>query len=85
MAAGLASLMPRSADPCAVPAAPMAPELFDDPTRMDVHTDVYAFGVMLFQMAMGKVPFSGQTWQELAHLQRTQPPPPLSPQSAVLS
>src|SRR5207248_4547939 len=58
---------------------------FDDPTRMDVRTDVYALGVMLFQMAMGKLPFTGQTWQEVAHLQRTQPLPPLSPPSAVLS
>src|SRR5262249_52787683 len=82
---GLAALMPRSADPGAVPATHLAPELFDEPTRMDVRTDVYAFGVMLFQMATGKVPFSGQTWQELVHLQRTQPPPPLSQQSEVLT
>src|SRR5262249_16874377 len=82
---GLALLTPPSADPGAGPATHMAPELFDDTTRMEVCTDVYAFGVMLFQMAMGKVPFTGQTWQELAHLHRTQPLPPLSPQSAVLS
>jgi len=82
---GLASLMSRSADLGAVPATHLAPELFDDPARMDVRTDVYAFGVMLFQMAMGKVPFTGQTWQELAHLQRTQPPPPLSPQCAAFA
>jgi tetratricopeptide (TPR) repeat protein len=82
---GLALLTLGSADPGAVPVTHMAPELFDEPTRMDVRTDVYAFGVMLFQMAMGTVPFTGHTWQELAHLQRTQPPPPLSPQSAVLS
>src|SRR5262249_35173156 len=82
---GLALLAPMSADTGAAPATHLAPEIVDDPARMDVHTDVYAFGVMLFQMAMGKVPFSEQTWQELAHLQRTQPPPSLSPQSAALS
>jgi tetratricopeptide (TPR) repeat protein len=62
----------------------MAPELFDDPRQADVRADIYAFGVLLFQMATGKLPFSGQTWQELAHLHRTQPLPALSPQLASL-
>lgn len=82
---GLALLTPPSADTGGDRVTHLAPELCADPTRMDVRTDVYAFGVMLFQMAMGKVPFAGQTWQELVHLQRTQPLPPLSPPSAVLS
>lgn len=63
----------------------MAPELFDDPRHADVRADIYAFGALLFQMATGTLPFTGHTWQELAHLHRTQPPPPLSPQCAVLS
>ena len=63
----------------------MAPELFDAPEQADVRADVYAFGVLLFQMATGTLPFTGHTWQELAHLQRTQPPPPLGAEAAVLS
>ena len=63
----------------------MAPELFDDPRQADGRADIYAFGVLLFQMATGTLPFTGHTWQELAHLHRTQPPPALSPQSAILS
>jgi tetratricopeptide (TPR) repeat protein len=63
----------------------MAPELFVDPQQVDVRSDVYAFGVLLFQMATGKLPFTGQTWQELAQAHHTQPPPPLSPQTAVFS
>jgi tetratricopeptide (TPR) repeat protein len=63
----------------------MAPELFDAPQQADVRTDIYAFGVMLFQMATGTLPFTGQTWQELVQLQRTQPPPPLGVEAAVLS
>ena len=62
----------------------MAPELFDDPRQGDVRADIYAFGVLLFQMATGQLPFTGQTWQELAHLHRTQPLPALSPQLAGL-
>jgi hypothetical protein len=62
----------------------MAPELFDSPQQADVRADIYAFGVLLFQMATGKLPFTGHTWQELAQAHRTQPPPPLTPQSAVL-
>jgi tetratricopeptide (TPR) repeat protein len=58
----------------------MAPELFDDPRQADVRADIYAFGVLLFQMATGKLPFSGHTWEELAHLHRTEPLPALSPQ-----
>jgi serine/threonine protein kinase len=63
----------------------MAPELFDTPQQVDVRADVYAFGVMLFQMATGTLPFMGQTWQEWAHLQRTQPPPLLNAEAALLS
>ena len=62
----------------------MAPELFDDPRQVDIRADIYAFGVLLFQMATGQLPFTGQTWQELAHLHRTQPLPALSPQLAGL-
>jgi tetratricopeptide (TPR) repeat protein len=63
----------------------MAPELFEADQPADVRTDIYAFGVLLFQMATGKLPFSGHTWQELAQAHRSQPLPPLSPPSAVLS
>jgi tetratricopeptide (TPR) repeat protein len=63
----------------------MAPELFDAPQPADVRADIYAFGVLLFQMATGRPPFIGQTWQELAQAHRTQPPPALSPPAAVFS
>ena len=78
-------LGPSRTGPVAGTCTHMAPELFDAPQQADVRTDIYAFGVLLFQMAEGKLPFTGSTWQELAHLHRTQSPPPLSPQSAVLS
>jgi tetratricopeptide (TPR) repeat protein len=55
----------------------MAPEQFEDAKHVDVRADIYSFGVMLFQMVRGSLPFQGRTWEELAHLHRTAPPPPL--------
>jgi len=56
----------------------MAPEQFDDAKKVDVRADIYSFGVTLFQMVRGKLPFEGRTWDEFAHLHRTAPPPPLA-------
>jgi len=56
----------------------MAPEQFDDAKHVDVRADVYSFGVMLYEMLAGRLPFQGRTWQELERLHKTQPPPHLS-------
>jgi len=53
----------------------MAPEQFENARQVDLRADIYSFGVMLYQMATGELPFVGQTWQELEHLHKTQPPP----------
>jgi tetratricopeptide (TPR) repeat protein len=55
----------------------MAPEQFDDAKHVDVRADVYSFGVMLYQMLAGRLPFQGRTWQELERRHKTQTPPPL--------
>jgi tetratricopeptide (TPR) repeat protein len=55
----------------------MAPEQFDDAKHVDVRADVYSFGVMLYEMLAGRLPFQGRTWQEFERLHKTQPPPPL--------
>ena len=55
----------------------MAPEQFDDAKSVDVRADIYAFGVMLFQMITGRLPFVGQTWQDFERLHKTQSPPKL--------
>jgi len=55
----------------------MAPEQFEDAKHVDVRADVYSFGVMLYEMLAGRLPFQGRTWQELERLHKTQPPPPL--------
>lgn len=53
----------------------MAPEQFADARRVDIRADVYAFGVMLFQMVTGQLPFQGRTWQDFHRLHATAPPP----------
>ena len=63
----------------------MAPEQFDDAKHVDVRADVYSFGVMLFQMLAGKLPFVERTWQELERLHKTQPPPALHKRHTALS
>ncbi len=39
----------------------MAPEQFRDAKGVDVRADVYAFGIVLFQMLTGELPFRGGT------------------------
>lgn len=63
----------------------MAPELFDTPQQADSRADVYALGVMLFQMATGKFPFPGTTWAECAAQHRTQEIPGLPPEASALT
>ncbi len=53
----------------------MSPEQFVDFKRVDVRADVYSFGVMLFQMVSGELPFTGRSWLDFARLHQTEQPP----------
>jgi tetratricopeptide (TPR) repeat protein len=53
----------------------MAPEQFDNPDQVDTRADTYAFGVMLYQMIKGELPFTGHSWEELEHLHKNQTAP----------
>ena len=46
----------------------MAPEQFKDSKHVDVRADIYSFGVMLFQMVSGELPFLGRSFKEFAAL-----------------
>ena len=56
----------------------MAPEQFDNAKHADMRSDVYSFGIVLFEMVTGRLPFLGQTWQEFAKLHKSLSPPRLS-------
>ena len=50
----------------------MSPEQFLDFKHVDVRANIYSFGVMLFQMATGQLPFLGRSWLEFARLHQSQ-------------
>jgi serine/threonine-protein kinase len=53
----------------------MAPEQFHDAKSADVRADVYSFGMVLFQMLTGGLPFRGDTVAKLERQHcRTDPP-----------
>jgi predicted ATPase len=54
----------------------LPPEVFDD-ARFDVRGDIWAFGVMLFEMLAGKRPFGGVSLVQTIHAITTQPIPDL--------
>ncbi len=65
----------------------MAPEQFKDARQVDLRADIYSFGVMLFQMVSGSLPFNGANWKDLEKLHTSQQPPLLAcgePQLAQL-
>jgi serine/threonine-protein kinase len=43
----------------------MAPEQAKGSSDLDARTDLYALGVMLFQMVCGKLPYDGKTYNEI--------------------
>ena len=61
----------------------MSPEACESKPSIDHRTDIYALGVLLFQMMTGSLPFDGETMGEVLVKQVTQLPPPprgLNPQ-----
>jgi tetratricopeptide (TPR) repeat protein len=63
----------------------MAPEQFDDSKNVDVRADIYSFGVMLFQMITGRLPFTGESWVELEQAHKTGSPPQLDTHPGLLN
>jgi serine/threonine protein kinase len=62
----------------------MAPEQWTT-GQMDARTDLYALGVMVYQMLTGQVPFSGQTPHRIMYAHLNETPPPLHVLNPALS
>jgi len=60
----------------------MAPEQFRDPKSVDVRADVYAFGVVLFEMITGELPFNGRSIEALGRQHSLHKPPSIVPSVA---
>lgn len=65
---------PGSWRPAGSPAY-MAPEAFAAGAPPDARSDVYSFGIMLFEMVAGKPPFTAEAWEEVERQHREEPPP----------
>ncbi|MGL4854368.1 MAG: serine/threonine-protein kinase [Lentisphaeria bacterium] len=53
----------------------MSPEQAKDINGIDFRTDIYSLGITLFRMLAGRMPFSGQTTEEIIRKHITEPPP----------
>ncbi|MDI7266402.1 MAG: serine/threonine-protein kinase [Myxococcota bacterium] len=53
----------------------MAPEQIQAPRSVDHRADIYAAGVMLFEMSTGRLPFDGESAYEVCTQHVRQPPP----------
>ena len=57
----------------------MAPEQFRDPRSVDIRADLYAFGVVLFEMITGSLPFNGRSMDALCRQHSEHKPPSIVP------
>jgi serine/threonine-protein kinase len=55
----------------------LAPEAATSTLRIDIRSDIYSLGAVLFEMLAGRVPFDGQTLAECIDLHREARPPRL--------
>lgn len=57
----------------------MAPEQFHDSRLVDIRTDLYAFGVVLYEMLSGHRPFKGKSLARMRHAHEQYTPRSLAP------
>ena len=55
----------------------MSPEQCRGTSKVDARSDIYSFGLILYQMLAGELPFVSDGMGELFDMQMNRPPPPL--------
>jgi len=55
----------------------MAPEIIASVRRVDIRSDIYSLGIVLFEVLSGQLPFQGADLAELAEQHKTASPPDL--------
>jgi serine/threonine protein kinase len=83
---GISVMMERMMDQSAGPdpalamgtPAYMSPEHLKGSARIDERSDVYGFGVLLYEALTGQIPFPGEPGPELFNRILNEPPPPLA-------
>lgn len=68
-----------------VPGTPayMSPEQASQSSSVDGRSDLYALGIILYQLVSGTVPFRGETAMETLYLHAEADPPPLAERARV--
>ena len=62
----------------------MSPEQSNGSNKVDHRTDVYALGVILYEMLVGEVPFGGEMPAEIIHAHLSQPVPDMGKMPAEI-
>jgi serine/threonine-protein kinase len=55
----------------------MSPEQMESTRGVDIRTDIWGLGVILYELLTGKTPFEGQALPEVCLRVATQQPPPM--------